>query len=310
MGRLVDGKWVASSVITSDKKGAYQRIPRSFRDCISVDHPKFQPESGRYHLYISYACPWAHRAMIYRSLKSLEPHISFSVVHPDMLESGWSFDKSFDGATGDDLFGCQHLMEIYTKAQPDVSTSVTVPVLWDKKENTIVNNESAEIIRIFNKGFDSLTGNSQDYYPASQQQEIDQLNEQIYDTVNNGVYRAGFAKNQDVYNEAVNQLFATLDQLDKRLGQTQYLCGDHFNEADLRLIPTLLRFDVVYHTHFKCNVRRIRDYTSLWRYTLELFEVPAIKSTTNFDHIKRHYYYSHEGINPHRIIPAGPAEFP
>lgn len=308
MGMLVDGKWQKGSIIHSDKKGAYDRLPRTFRDVISKDNPKFQPESGRYHLYVSYACPWATRTLIYRSLKDLEKHISLSVVHPDMLENGWSFSKDFPGATGDDLFSSDLLMEIYQRADPKVTTSVTVPVLWDKKTNTIVNNESSEIIRMFNSSFNDLTGNNSDFCPQEILNDIEEFNNRIYETVNNGVYRAGFAKTQSAYDSAVTALFQTLDELDTLLEKNRFILGDRLTEVDLRLIPTLLRFDAVYVTHFKCNIRRIIDYPNLLRYTKELYEIPAIKNATKLDHIKRHYYYSHGSINPHRIIPKGPNE--
>lgn len=306
MGKLVNGKWVVKSVMTSDTKGAYDREPRTFRDFIRSDHPDFQPESGRYHLYVSYACPWASRTLIYRKLKGLEDHISVSIVHPDMLDDGWVFDASYPGATEDHLFDFQYLRDVYLKADSSITTSVTVPILWDKKLNTIVNNESSEIIRMFNTSFNDVTGNDDDYYPQSKRSEIDALNETIYGAVNNGVYKAGFAKTQAAYDTAVTALFNTLDELDKRLSNNQYLTGETLTEADLRLIPTLLRFDGVYVTHFKCNVRQIKDYQHLSRYTKALYAMPAIKQSTNLDHIKRHYYYSHNTINPYRIIPAGP----
>jgi putative glutathione S-transferase len=308
MGMLVEGEWTKGSIVKSDKKGAYDRLPRTFLDFISEDHPVFKPETNRYHLYVSYACPWATRTLIYRSLKDLEEHISFSVVHPDMLDEGWIFDDSFPEATKDDLFGFTFLREVYQKADPKVTTSVTVPVLWDKKTNTIVNNESSEIIRMFNTSFNGLTGNNDDYYPEDKRDEIDALNEKIYATVNNGVYKSGFAKTQLAYDEAVGALFKTLDDLDEILSGKKYLVGNNITEADLRLIPTLLRFDIVYVTHFKCNLKQIKDYKNLRRYTQELFEHQAIKASTNFQHIKRHYYYSHAGINPYRIIPKGPIE--
>lgn len=309
MGMLVDGSWRESSSIRSDQKGSYDRLPRTFRDFIEPGHEKYQPESGRYHLYVSYACPWAARTLIYRSLKALEDHITVSVVHPDMLDNGWSFSRDYSGATGDHLFDAQYLMEIYQRADPTITTSVTVPVLWDKKSETIVNNESSEIIRMFNTGFNKLTGDQVDYYPREMRERIDHFNDKIYETVNNGVYRAGFAKSQEAYDTAVDQLFQTLDELETLLGDHRYVLGERLTEVDLRLIPTLLRFDIVYATHFKCNVRRIVDYPNLSRYTRELYRIPAIKETTHFDHIKRHYYYSHPQINPHRIIPRGPSEF-
>ena len=306
MGMLIDGKWTKGSIVRSDKKGAYDRLPRTFRDFISVNHPVYKPESGRYHLYISYACPWATRTLIYRNLKSLKSHISVSVVHPDMMENGWFFDNNYDGVTEDHLFGFKYLSEIYQKADPNITTSVTVPILWDKKINTIVNNESSEIIRMFNSSFNELTKNSDDYYPSDLKDEIDQLNDKVYPAVNNGVYRTGFAKTQKAYNESVEYLFSTLDELDELLSNKKYLTGDKITEADLRLIPTLLRFDIVYVTHFKCNIRQIKDYKNLSRYTKDLYAIPAIKDSTNIDHIKRHNYYSHASINPFRIIPRGP----
>ena len=309
MGRLIDGEWIETSIITSDKSGNYDRLPRTFREFISHDHDIFKPESDRYHLYISYACPWATRTLIYRTLKDLEKHISISVVHPDMLENGWSFNTDFDATTGDTLFAYQYLYEVYKQAQENLSTSVTVPVLWDKKTNTIVNNESSEIIRMFNSEFNDLTGNTDNFYPLEHQAEIDVWNEKIYESVNNGVYRAGFAKTQEAYDKAVESLFNVLDEIESHLNGKDFLVGDKLTEADLRLIPTLLRFDLVYYVHFKTNIRRIMDYPNLSRYTSNLYELEAIKKNHNFDHIKRHYYYSHETINPYRIVPKGPAEF-
>jgi putative glutathione S-transferase len=308
MGVLINGEWVKGTIVKSDKKGSYDRQPRTFRNYISKDDPVYKPESNRYHLYVSYACPWATRALIYRSLKELTEHISVSVVHPDMLDEGWVFDDSYPGATKDHLFGFKYMREIYQKVDRNISTSVTVPVLWDKKTNTIVNNESSEIIRMFNDGFNELTGNNEDYYPKDQREDIDQWNEKIYSAVNNGVYKTGFAKTQEAYDSAVVELFKILDEVDVALEKSPYLVGDKVTEADLRLIPTLLRFDLVYFTHFKCNQKLIRDYKNLSRYTKELYEIPAIKEATNLDHIKRHYYYSHETINPYRIIPMGPGE--
>ena len=308
MGKLIDGKWVAKSIITSDDSGAYDRLPRTFLETVEEGHEKFQPELGRYHLYVSYACPWATRTLIYRQLKELNDHISVSVVHPDMLEDGWKFDASFPAATEDHLYGKKFLREIYQKADPSITTSVTVPILWDKKNETIVNNESSQIIRILNSAFNNLTGNHDDFYPEDKRAAIDELNEIIYENVNNGVYKSGFALSQEAYDSAVSKLFETLDYLDNRLGQTQFLVGDSFTEADLRLIPTLLRFDPVYVTHFKCNIKRIIDYKNLYRYMQDMLKIPAIKDTCNLEHIKRHYYYSHDQINPYRIIPQGPKE--
>lgn len=309
MGKLVDGKWITGSIITSNKKGSYDRIPRSFRGIISQDDPIYKPESGRYHLFVGYACPWATRTMIYRTLKGLEDHISYSVVHPDMLENGWTFNKDFDGATGDDLFGFDFLYQVYQKAQSDITTSVTVPVLWDKNTGTTVNNESSEIIRIFNSAFNELTGNHDDYYPDELKDEIDEWNDLIYPNVNNGVYKSGFAKTQKAYDEAVTGLFDVLDKLENHLEGKDFIAGGRLTEADLRLIPTLLRFDLVYYVHFKTNIRKISEYQNLYRYTSNHFNMNAIKKNHNFEHIKRHYYYSHEAINPYRIVPKGPVKF-
>ena len=306
MGKLIDGKWEKRSIITSDEKGAYARLPRTFENNISADDAVYTPDSNRYHLYVSYACPWATRALIYRKLKSLEDHISVDVVHPDLLEEGWAFDNSYPGATKESLYGFKFLRELYQKSDPNVTTSVTVPVLWDKKTETIVNNESSQVIRIFNSAFNELTGNNENYYPDHLQEEIDKLNDWIYNSVNNGVYKSGFAKTQESYDEAVTDLFKALDELDQRLAKSKYLIEDTLTEADLRLIPTLLRFDVAYVTHFKCNIKRIIDYKHLSRYVNDLMTIPAIKDSTKFDHIKRHYYFSHKEINPYRIVPAGP----
>ena len=306
MGKLIDGKWEKRSIITSDEKGTYARLPRTFENIISFDDAVYTPDSNRYHLYVSYACPWATRALIYRKLKSLEDHISVDVVHPDLLEEGWAFDDSYPGATKESLYGFKFLRELYQKSDPNVTTSVTVPVLWDKQTETIVNNESSQVIRIFNSAFNELTGNNENYYPDDLQEEIDKLNDWIYNSVNNGVYKSGFAKTQESYDEAVTDLFEALDELDQRLAKSKYLIKDTLTEADLRLIPTLLRFDVAYVTHFKCNIKRIIDYKHLSRYVNDLMTIPAIKDSTKFDHIKRHYYFSHKEINPYRIVPAGP----
>ncbi len=310
MGKLIDGKWIKKSIITLNKKGAYDRLPRTFLNTISNDHEIFKPESNRYHLYVSHACPWATRTMIYRKLKELESHISVSVVHPDMLEDGWKFDDSFNEATVDRLYGFKYLRQVYQKADSRVTTSVTVPILWDKKTQTIVNNESSQIIRIFNSAFNGLTYNQKDYYPQGKRLEIDGFNELIYQNINNGVYKTGFARTQESYDIAVRKLFDTLDELDQVLDNKKFLTGDSFNEADIRLIPTLLRFDLVYVTHFKCNLKRIIDYPNLSRYVKDMLKIPAVKETFHPDHIKRHYYYSHAQINPYRIIPKGPIDLP
>ena len=312
MGKLIDGQWVTDDLITSNNKGSFTRPDSSFRETISKDHKVYQPEVGRYHLYVSYACPWAHRTLMMRSLKGLEEMISISVVHPDMLENGWSFDSGFKGATGDPLNDKKFLKDIYTKADPHYTGRVTVPVLWDKKTETIVNNESSEVIRILNSAFNELLpgghAEAQDFFPEEHRQEIEAWNEKIYHNVNNGVYRSGFAKSQSAYDEAVSGLFATLDELDRHLANNQFLAGDQLTEADLRLFPTLIRFDQVYFFHFKCNLRRVKDYPHLYDYTKRLYQVPEIQKTVNFEHIKRHYYYSQNGVNPYRIIPLGPEE--
>ena len=263
MGQLMNGKWVQKNSVSSNKKGSYARLKRGFLDSISKNHPRFQPESNRYHLYISYACPWAQRTLLYRQLKSLEPHISVSIVHPDMLNFGWTFSEDFPDTTGDTLYQYSYLYELYQKADPRVTTSVTVPVLWDKQEKTIVNNESSHIIRLFNSAFNELTGNHDDYYQEPYRHEIDTLNDFIYEDINNGVYQCGFSKTQASYDQAAQRLFKALDDLDDHLSSRTYLVGEQLTEADLRLLPTLLRFDLVYVTHFKCNLKRIADYPAL-----------------------------------------------
>ncbi|WP_114964616.1 glutathione S-transferase family protein [Alkalilacustris brevis] len=313
MGKLVDGTWQTDWYDTEKTGGRFVRDTSKFRNWVTPDGSPgpsgeggFAAESGRYHLYVSYACPWAHRALIFRAIKGLEDHITVSAVHPDMLSDGWEFRDDFPGATGDDLYGSRYMRDIYTRAKPDVSGRVTVPVLWDKTRETIVSNESAEIIRMFNSAFDDITGNRDDYYPAPLRDEIDAVNARVYDTVNNGVYRSGFATTQEAYDEAVTALFESLDWLEDRLGRQRYLVGDRVTEADWRLVTTLMRFDSVYHLHFKCNRRRIIDYPNLWGYTRELYQRPGVAATVRLDHIVRHYHYSHDTINPNRIIPINP----
>ena len=313
MGALVQGEWQPGGLGKLAKDGDFKRSETMFRNWVTADSSAgptgeagFAAESGRYHLYVSYACPWAHRTLMFRKLKGLEPHISVSVVHPDMLDNGWSFATDFPGATGDDLFGSDYLYQVYQRAAPGVSTRVTVPVLWDKQRDTIVSNESAEIIRMFNSAFDGLTGNTDDYHPQALADGIAEVNARVYDTVNNGVYRAGFATSQSAYDTAVHEVFDTLEWLESRLGSARYLMGERITEADWRLFATLIRFDSVYHLHFKCNRRRIVDYPNLWGLTRELYQWPGIAETVNLDHIVRHYHYSHDNINPHRIIPINP----
>jgi len=307
MGQLVDGVWHDIWYDTTKSGGAFERSTAKFRNWITSDgSTEFQAESGRYHLYVSLACPWAHRTLIFRALKGLESHIDISVVHPEMLSDGWTLSADYPGATGDRLFGLPFLRDIYTRVEPKVSGRVTVPILYDTERDMIVSNESSEIIRMFNGAFDDLTGNTDDYWPADLRDGIEAVNARIYDTVNNGVYKAGFATTQAAYEAGVYPLFETLDWLEARLADNRYLMGERLTEADWRLFPTLVRFDSVYHLHFKCNRKRIVDYPNLWAYTRELYQVPGVAQTVNLDHIVRHYHYSHDTINPHRIIPINP----
>ncbi len=313
MGLLVNGEWRTDWYDTDSSDGRFKRDAAKFRNWITPDGAPgptgeggFKAESGRYHLYVSYACPWAHRTLIFRVLKGLTEHVTVDATHPDMLDDGWTFDAGFDGATGDTVMGKRFLREVYLEADPAFTGRVTVPVLWDKVRRTIVSNESADIIRMFNSAFDGLTANRLDFRPAELRAEIDALNARIYDTVNNGVYKAGFATTQEAYDEAVHPLFDTLDMLEDRLSRTRWLTGARQTEADWRLFTTLVRFDPVYVGHFKCNIRRLVDYPNLWGWTRELYQTPGVAPTCRLDHIRRHYHYSHETINPHRIIPAGP----
>lgn len=312
MGLLVDGKWQDVWYDTKSTKGRFERSKSQFRNWVTADGSAgptgeggFKAEQGRYHLYVSYACPWAHRTLIFRALKKLEDVISVSVVDYLMAEEGWTFYGT-TGSTGDDLYGSKRLYEIYTRADPNYSGRVTVPVLWDKQRQTIVSNESSEIIRMLNTAFNEFGDASLDFYPDALAAEIDALNDFIYPNINNGVYRAGFATSQDAYEEAFKQLFAALDTLEDRLSRQRYLAGSSLTEADWRLFTTLLRFDPVYVGHFKCNLRRIADYPNLWNYTRELYQVPGVASTVNMEHIKGHYYRSHKTINPTGIVPTGP----
>lgn len=313
MGQLVDGIWQDVWYDTSSTGGAFKRSTAKFRNWITADGAAgptgeggFEAASGRYHLYVSYACPWAHRALIFRALKGLEAHISLSVVHPDMLSEGWTFETDSDGATGDTLYDLPFARDIYLKAAPGVSGRVTVPILWDKERETIVSNESSEIIRMLNSAFDGLTGNTRDYWPEALRGEIEEVNARIYDRLNNGVYKAGFATTQAAYDAAIEPLFDTMDWLEARLAQKRYLMGEVITEADWRLFTTLVRFDMVYHLHFKCNRKRLMDYPNLWAYTRELYQVEGVAQTVNMAHIVRHYHYSHDTINPNRIIPTNP----
>ena len=313
MGLLVDGQWQDRWYDTSKSGGRFERSASHLRNWITPDGEAgpsgrggFKAEPGRYHLYVSYACPWAHRTLIYRALKGLEDMISVSAVDWLMKENGWTFKGRGDGIVGDDLFAKDYLYQVYLESEPDYSGRVTVPLLWDKQTGRIVSNESAEIIRMFNSAFDGVGAKPGDYYPEDRRAEIDALNDRIYDTVNNGVYKSGFATTQEAYEEAVGPLFDSLDWLEDILARSRFLTGDTPIEADWRLLPTLLRFDLVYHGHFKCNIRRIADYPNLSGYMRDLYQWPGIADTCNFDHAKRHYYASHDTVNPTGIVPVGP----
>jgi putative glutathione S-transferase len=313
MGLLQKGKWVDQWYDTASTGGRFVRNESQFRNWITQDGSAgpsgiggFQAEKDRYHLYVSHACPWAHRTMIFRILKGLEEMISYSVVHWLMLDEGWTFETG-EGVIADPLHNATRLHQIYTTADPLYSGRVTVPVLWDKKQNTIVSNESAEIIRMFNSAFDGLGAKTGDYYPENRREDIDAINDRIYNTLNNGVYKAGFATTQNAYEEAVVPLFDTLDWLEQRLSNSLFLIGENITEADWRLFTTLIRFDAVYVGHFKCNLRRIADYPALSVYLKRLLDVPGVMQTINMAHIKNHYYQSHLSINPHGVVPLGPS---
>ena len=314
MGLLVDGVWHDKWYDTKATGGRFERSAAQFRNWVTTDgaagpsgRSGFKAEAGRYHLYVSYACPWAHRTLIFRALKRLDRHISLSVVHWHMAENGWTFAAG-DGVIPDPIVRAEFMHQVYTAADPKYSGRVTVPVLWDKQQKTIVSNESPEIIRMFNSAFDALPGvdASLDFYPEDLRAEIDAVNARVYATVNNGVYRAGFATSQQAYEEAARELFDSLDWLEARLARRRYVAGNVITEADWRLFTTLLRFDPVYNTHFKCNLRRLVDYPNLWNYTRELYQMPGVAPTVRLDHIKRHYWGSHRNINPSGIVPLGP----
>jgi putative glutathione S-transferase len=312
MGLLVDGKWVDQWYDTKGSDGRFVRKDAKFRNWITRDGSPgptgkggFEAARDRYHLYISHACPWAHRTLIFRSLKGLEEMISLSVVNWHMKEDGWTF-KPGDGVIADPVLSANFMHQIYTAAEPDFSGRVTVPVLWDKKTGGIVSNESSEIIRMFNSAFDGIGAKEGDYYPQELRAEIDELNARIYDTLNNGVYRSGFATTQEAYEEAVVPLFETLDFLEEQLSTRRYLTGHTITEADWRLFTTMVRFDPVYVGHFKCNLRRVVDYPNLWGYVRDLYQQPGIAKTIHMDHIKSHYFGSHESVNPSAVVPMGP----
>lgn len=308
MGLLIDGKWADQWYETESNQGEFKRQESLFRNWVTADGSPgptgtggFAAEAGRYHLYVSLACPWAHRTLIFRQLKGLEDLISVSVVEPLMLEHGWAFSDEYP----EHLYGMDYMHQIYTRADPAITSRVTVPVLWDKQQQTIVSNESAEIIRMFNRAFNDITGNHDDYYPAELRAEIEQLNDWVYPTINNGVYRAGFATSQHAYEKAYRELFAALDDLELRLSTRRYLTGDQITEADWRLFTTLLRFDAVYFGHFKTNQQRIEDYQHLAAYVRDLYQQPGVAETVDLAYIKAHYYGSHKTINPSGVIPVG-----
>ncbi|MCV6546673.1 MAG: glutathione S-transferase family protein [Cohaesibacter sp.] len=310
MGLLVDGKWQNSWYDTKKSGGKFQRESAKFRNWITADGSDgpngergFAAQSGRYHLYVSFACPWAHRTVIFRKLKGLEEHIGLTIVHAHMLDHGWAFDPQ---AGGDPLHGHDYMHQVYTSAIADYTGRVTVPVLWDKQTNSIVNNESSEIIRMFNCSFNHITGNELDFYPDHLRDQIDAWNAFVYPKINNGVYKAGFATSKEAYEEAFDALFEALDSLDAHLSRSRYLAGSVMSEADWRLFTTLIRFDAVYHGHFKTNLKRIEDYANLSHYVRDLYQQPGVAETVDFWHIKEHYYVSQRTINPTQIVPKGP----
>jgi len=314
MSLMINGKLRDDWFKAQNNSGEYVRKDSQFRHWITKDgdagptgESGFKAEADRYHLYVSYACPWANRTLIFRKLKQLEDVITISVVHPDMEEAGWRFGD-YPGSTCDHENNFDYMHQVYTLAAPTYSGVITVPVLWDKKQKTIVNNESSEIIRMFNNAFNDITGNHDDYYPQALRKEIDEINTFVYDTINNGVYRTGFATTQSAYEKAFDYLFESLDKVETILSQQRYLTGKQVTEADWRLFVTLIRFDAVYVGHFKCNLKRIEDYPNLSNYLRELYQWPSIAETINMDQIKRHYYYSHTSINPTQIIPKGPGQ--
>lgn len=314
MGLLVEGQWHDKWYNTEKTGGEFVREDAQFRNWVTPDgspgpngETALKAEPNRYHLYVSYACPWAHRTLIFRKLLGLEDVIGVSVVHPHMLENGWEFkaDKNFR-TEAEPLYGLDYMHQLYTKNNPDYSGRVTVPVLWDKKRERIVNNESADIIRILASGFKELGKHPQDFYPEPLRPAIDDINETIYHNINNGVYRSGFATAQNKYEVAYRDLFAALDKVENILAEHQFLAGGQITEADWRLFTTLVRFDAVYFGHFKCNRQRIADFPNLSNYLCQLYQWPGVAETVHLDHIKEHYYYSHETINPTRIVPVGP----
>ncbi len=312
MGLLVDGEWRQQWYDTASSGGRFVRAQSSYRNWITPDgsagptgEPGFTAEPGRYHLYVSLACPWAHRALIIRKLKRLEEMISVSVVHWRMLDNGWTFEDG-PGVVPDPIHAANYLYQVYQAADPGYTGRVTVPLLWDRRGETIVNNESADILRMLGSAFDEVGAAPGDFYPQDLRTDIDELNARIYDSVNNGVYRSGFATTQAAYEEAVIPLFETLEWIEQRLERSRYLLGERLTEADIRLFTTLVRFDPVYHGHFKCNLRQIASSPNLWGFTRDIYQLPGVSDTVNFEHIKRHYYESHKTINPTGVVPIGP----
>ncbi|MEL6373896.1 MAG: glutathione S-transferase family protein [Pseudomonadota bacterium] len=312
MGFLLEGTWRKDDQVPTSKEGAFERSQAEFRNWVTPDGAPgpsgkggYKAEAGRYHLYVAYACPWAHRALLLRTLKDLDALIGVSVVHWYMGDEGWSLEPDGEAEVGDRIGNAQRLRDVYLRSDPQASGRVTVPVLWDRETQTIVSNESSEIVRMFNSAFDNVGANDADFYPAPLRDEIDALNARIYDTVNNGVYKAGFTRDQGQHESAVRALFETLDALEVRLGEQRFLTGDAVTEADWRLFPTLLRFDPVYVTHFKCNLRRLADYPNLLGYTRDLYQWPGVRETINLEHTRLHYYRSHGSVNPSALVPLG-----
>jgi putative glutathione S-transferase len=307
MNRLVDGEWRTDAHEATNDGGEFERAETTFRDWIRDDpDARFQPEAGRYHLYVSYACPWAHRTLLIRSLTGLEDIVSVNVVDPYREDEGWQFTPEREGCTSDTVNGSDYLREVYQKADPDADCRVTVPVLWDRRAETIVNNESEEILRMLDTEFDEYAERDVDLYPEGYRDEVDRIIEEIYQPINNGVYRAGFADSQAAYDRAVTELFDALDRWDSVLADQRYLAGDRLTEADICMFTTLVRFDQVYHTHFKCNVRAIHEYDNLWPYLRDLYRTPGVAETVRMDHIKEHYYTTHGSVNPKRLVARGP----
>ncbi|WP_121741131.1 glutathione S-transferase family protein [Natronorubrum halophilum] len=307
MNMLVDGEWRTDAGAYTDDDGSFERQETTFRDRIRDDpDATFQPEAGRYHLYVSYACPWAHRTLVVRALKGLEDAISVSVVDPYRDEDGWQFTPEKEGCTRDPIHDADYLRELYVEADPNVTSRVSVPVLWDRAEETIVNNESKEIMRMLDTEFRDVASRDVDLYPEGYRDDVDRIIDDIYEPINNGVYRAGFATRQEPYDDAVDDLFAALDHWDDVLADQRYLAGDRLTEADVAMFTTLVRFDNVYHTHFMCNVQYVREYENLWPYLRDLYQTPGVAQTVNMDHIKEHYYTTHPDVNPNRIIARGP----